>query len=179
MKGKKLGGGKRDFATDDGDISSDSLCTPPEVLDPMYELMGGPVDCDPCSNEHSIVKAKVAYTWGGLIRPWGDKTYENQPYSTNEPWIDKSLHEMKVGNVSELLILCMTATSTIWWQKAMLRPRRNPRVICTKRIAFLGPNGKPLKSGARFDTSLIYYGKRQQKFDRLYAHLARWTTWGR
>ncbi len=60
-----------------------------------------------------------------------------------------------------------------------LAPRRNPRVICTKRIPFLGPSGLPLASGARFDTSLIYYGPKVKKFDKLFRHVARWTTWGR
>jgi DNA N-6-adenine-methyltransferase (Dam) len=170
---------KRNLTTDEGDISSDSLCTPPEITVPLYELWGGPPLCDPCSNEHAIVKAKHVYTFGGLHRRWYDTTYMNQPYSTNGPWIDKAVYEMKLGHVSELVILCMTATSTTWWRNAMVKPRRNPRVICTRRIAFWGPNGKPLKHGARFDTSLIYYGKHVKKFDRLFKHVARWSTWGR
>ena len=170
---------RRDLNTESGDISSDSLCTPPGYVNRIYELLGDPIGCDPCTNEHSIIRAKTAYTWGGLIKPWRDRCYENHPYSINKPWIDKAVHEMKVGHVSELLILCMTATSTDWWKKAMTAPRRNPRVICTKRIKFLGPGGKPLANGARFDTSLIYYGKRAQKFDRLFASVAMWTTWGR
>ena len=175
---------KRDLTTAEGDIDSDSLCTPPLIIDPVRELFEGVIDCDPCSNPHSIVGAVKTFTWGGLIRPWGtkqkpSKTYENHPYSINEPWIDKAVYEMRIGNVRELVILCMTATSTKWWQKAMIEPRRNPRVICTCRLKFLGPNGKPLKSGARFDTSLIYYGTKTAKFDRLFKHVARWTTWGR
>jgi hypothetical protein len=170
---------KRDLPTAEGDIDSDSLCTPPTIFHGVYELFGGVIDCDPCTNPHALVRATKMYTWGGLVRPWDEKTYENHPYSINEPWIDKAVYEMKVGNVRELVILCMTATSTVWWQKAMTVPRRNPRVICTKRLAFYGPNGKPLKSGARFDTSLIYYGSKPTKFDRLFAHVARWTTWGR
>lgn len=170
---------RRNLDTDSGDISSDSLCTPPEIINPIYDLFGGTIDCDPCSNEHSIVRATTAYTYGGLVRPWGRRTYENQPYSINKPWIEKSIYEMRIGNVHELVILCMTATSTDWWKKAMSKPRRNPRVICTKRIKFLGPGGKPLKNGARFDTSLIYYGSKPGKFDKLFAHVAMWTTWGR
>lgn len=170
---------RRVLATNSGDLDSDSLCTPPEITVPLLELWDGPADCDPCSNEHSIVSARVAYTFGGLHRPWGEKTYENHPYSTNEPWIDKAVYEMKVGRVRELVILCMSATSTMWWQKAMVMPSRNPRVICTKRLPFLGPDGIRMPSGARFDTALIYYGSRHKKFDRLYKHVARWSTWGR
>lgn len=170
---------KRALATDSGEISSDSLCTPPDIFLRVAELYGGTIDCDPCSNEHSLVPATHVYTFGGLSRRWHAKTYQNHPYSTNEPWIDKGNHEMRIGNVTELVILCMTATSTVWWKKAMTIPRRNPRVICTKRIAFYGPNGRPLKNGARFDTSLIYYGPQWKKLDRLFSHVARWSTWGR
>lgn len=170
---------KRDLNTDSGKIDSDSLCTPSVILHPMYELWSDPIGTDPCTNEHSIVRARRHYTFGGLSRPWLKETYANWPYSTNEPWADKAIHELKVGHTSELLILCMVATSTMWWKKVMTKPRRNPRVICTKRIAFLGPGGIPLESGARFDTALIYYGKHHGKFDRLFAHVARWSTWGR
>jgi len=170
---------KRDLDTVSGVIDSDSLCSPRRIIEPMWDLFGDKPDCDPCSNEHSIVQAKVAYTFGGLHRPWGAKTYENHPYSKNEPWIAKALQEMKVGRVRELLILCMTATSTAWWSSAMLDAKRNPRVICTSRIRFLGPSGKPLKFTARFDTSLIYYGPKVAKFERLYRDITRWTAWGR
>lgn len=170
---------KRALDTNSGEISSDSLCTPPEIIDRVYELYDGTIDCDPCSNEHSIVRAKSIYTWGGLIRPWDELTYANWPYSTNEPWVDKACLEMRVGHVRELVILCMTATSTVWWQRAMTIPRRNPRVIFTKRIKFLGPGGKPLANGARFDTSLIYYGSKTKRFDKLFSRVAMWTTWGR
>lgn len=162
---------------DHGGITSDEWCSPPEVSIPLFDFWGW-ADVDPCSNERSIIKAREKYTWGGLVRPWGEKTYENHPYSKNEPWIDKACGEMKCGNVLELVILCMTATSTIWWHNAMNRPRRNPRVICTKRLFFLGPDGKPVDS-SRFEPALIYYGKHTSKFDRHFKHIARWSAWGR
>lgn len=170
---------KRDFETDEGTVDSDSLCTPPEIFTRMYDLFDGIPDCDPCTNDHALVRARKRHLSLGLVLPWGEKTYENHPYSTNEPWIDKAIYEMKIGRVRELLILCMVASSTEWWQKAMIRPRRNPRVICTKRLKFYGPTGQPMKHTARFDTALIYYGTKVKKFDRLYASLARWTAWGR
>lgn len=170
---------RRKLDTLSGEIDSDSLCTPHEIADPLYELWPGGIACDPCSNQHSIIRAKETYTFGGLHRAYGVTTYQNHPYSTNEPWIDKANHEMQIGHVVELVILCMTATSTLWWKKAMVVPQRNPRVICTPRLKFLGPSGKPMVHGARFDTSLIYYGRHHRRFDKLFAHVANWTTWGR
>lgn len=171
---------KRDLDTDTGAISSDSLCTPRVILDPLRGFWNGPTDCDPCSNEHSIVGADLTYTFGGLHRPWGARTYQNHPYSTNAPWIAKAIYEMdEAKRVRELVILCMVSTSTAWWSDAMNRARRNPRVICTKRLKFLGPDGVPLKDSARFDTALIYYGKNEARFDRYFRHLAVWSTRGR
>jgi len=188
---------QRDIALPSGDVDSDSLCTPPKILDPLYELFGGIVDTDPCSNPHSIVRARQSFHEGGLLVPWSYRgreanTYENHPYSTNEPWMAKAVYEMRVGHIRELVVLCMAAPSTLWWRGFMVRPRTNPRVVFTERLKFLGADGRPIKirdkhgklheSGARFDTALIYYPTRRSRvalFDRLFAHVTRWSTWGR
>lgn len=158
-------------------MSSDEWCSPPEVAAPLFRFWGE-ADGDPCSNERSVIRAQQRYTWGGLVRPWWTKTYQNHPYSQNEPWSAKAIYEMKVGNVAELVMLVMLAASTQWWQNLMLLPRRNPRVIATKRLKFLGPDGLPVDS-SRFEPALIYYGKRQQAFDREFRGIAMWSTWGR
>lgn len=161
-----------------GDMTSDEWCSPLTITEPLHELFHGRRWCDPCSNSRSVVGAPVAYTFGGLQRRWLDESYANWPYSKNEVWSAKAIYEMRVQRVHELVILCMTATSTIWWQSLMLKPRRNPRVIATKRIKFLGPDGKPVDS-SRFEPALIYYGPQERKFDRLYKHVAMWSTRGR
>lgn len=164
-------------AKTDNEMTSDEWCTPPKVATPLEQFWGY-ADLDPCSNDRSIVKAREIYTWGGLTRPWKKKTYQNHPYSINEPWATKAVFEMRIGNVSELVVLCMTATSTGWWQTFMQKPKRNPRVICTKRLHFLGPDGKPIDS-SRFEPALIYYGTRHKAFDKEFGHIAMWSTWGR
>jgi len=177
----------RDIEAASGKIDSDSLCTPPSIIEPLKELFDGEIDCDPCSNEHSLVGALTTYTWGGLARPWGGagvgrgkrRAYSNWPYSTNDPWASKAVYEMKIGNVHELAVLCMAVPSTVWWRNLMIEPKRNPRVLMTKRLKFYGPNGKPLKDSARFDTALIYYGRKEAKFDRLFQAITMWSTRGR
>ncbi len=171
---------KVEYASPDGTgkkMTSDEWCSPPEVADPLFEFWGI-ADGDPCSNDRSVIRARERYTWGGLTRPWWEKTYENHPYSQNDPWTQKAIYEMKIGNVAELVILCMTATSTQWWQGLMTKPRRNPRVLLTKRLKFLGPDGKPVDS-SRFEPALIYYGGRAKAFDKEFRHLTMWSTWGR
>lgn len=161
-----------------GEMTTDEWCTPPDVADPLYDFMGV-VDLDPCSNDRSVVRAKQRYESGGLVLPWKRTVYQNHPYSANDDWSKKAQHEMDVARrVSELVILCMTATSTYWWRRLMKRTKRNPRVLLTKRLLFLGPEGKPVDS-SRFEPALIYYGSRHSAFDKHFAHLTRWSTWGR
>lgn len=154
---------------------SDHWCTSRRVLDPLEQFFGGPVDCDPCSNANSIVKARVAYTFGGLQFPWGRTSYMNNPYSINVPWADKAVHEMKVGRVEELVTLMMVAPSTDWWLTLCKRAPRNPRMLFTPRLKFIGEQ----KHGARFDTVLKYFGRRVRQFEREFNHLTRWSSWGR
>lgn len=159
-------------------MSSDEWCSPPEVGNLLFDFWGY-ADYDPCSNVRSIIKSHdVAIKIGGLVRPYKKKTWQNHPYSKNDVWAPKAITELKAGNVRELVILCMTATSTQWWQSLMTKPRRNPRVICTKRLRFLDANGKPVDS-SRFEPALIYYGSRTTKFDRCFKPITMWSTWGR
>jgi hypothetical protein len=163
-------------------VSSDSWCSPPEVTEPLAEFFGGPVDCDPCSNGRSIVQAVTAYTFGGLHRPWSKTNYENPPYSKTGPWTDKAIAELASGRVLELVRLTMVASSTEWWSRQSLRPKRNPRYLFTKRLCFLDPFAAQAgmkRQNARFDTVLTYYGPRTAKFERCFQHLTRWTAWGR
>lgn len=166
---------------------SDSYCTPPEIADPLEEFFEGPVDVDPCSNERSIIRARLALTSGGLILPWRLQrpvrrtVYENFPYSAGDLWTQKALGEMAQGNVTELVRLSMMATSTEWWANMCHLPRRNPRILALQRIWFLvPPRVPPIKFGpCRFEPALTYFGPRARKFDRCFAHLTRWSTWGR
>jgi DNA N-6-adenine-methyltransferase (Dam) len=162
--------------------NSDAWCSAEEVTVPLEQFFGGPVHTDPCSNEFSIVRARVKYTYGGLHRPWGETTYENPPYSKTKVWTDCAINEMRIGNVRELVRLTMVSTSTVWWRRQCLVPRRNPRLLFTRRLKFYDPFAKTTKvtkMGARFDTVLTYYGPRVTAFEAAFRHLTRWMSWGR
>jgi len=174
---------------------SDAWCSPPEIADPLADFHGGPVDIDPCSNEQSIILARMAYTHSGLVLPWCLKRpvarsgYQNDPYSQAEAWTVKMLTEFKLGNVREHIRLCMMSTSSRWWSMQCMLTRRNPRILALKRIPFLRPPNLPSKAknkraamtrqGCRFEPALIYFGPRAAAFTKTFAHLTRWTTWGR
>lgn len=168
--------------------NSDKWCSPPEIGDPLAQFHGGPVDIDPCSNERSIIQARETYTEGGLVLPWRMRRpvnwtgYQNDPYSECDAWTYKMLLELSLGNIREHVRLCMMATSTRWWEKQCTLPRRNPRILALKRISFLDPDAPEAgmkRESCRFEPALVYFGPRAAKFTRAFAHLTRWSTWGR
>jgi hypothetical protein len=168
--------------------TSDGWCSPPEIAGPLADHFAGPVDVDPCSNERSIIQARMSLRSGGLVLPWRlekpvDRTgYQNDPYSKSEAWTHKMVAELAAGNVREHVRLCMMSTSTAWWSDMCLLPKRNPRVLALKRIAFLDPDAATAgekRMGCRFEPALVYFGPRAARFTRTFAHLTRWATWGR
>ncbi len=186
------------------DPSSDSWCTPYEVSLPLVQFFGGPVGCDPCSNDRSIIKSDRRYVAGGLHQPWGGwkmaggkiarTAYKNPPYSKTALWTEKGILELeggltdRHGNINELVDLVMASTSTAWWGRGMRDTKRNPRVIFTKRLAFIDPRPRKVRgedkrglktASARFEPALIYYGSRIRAFEREFATITSWLSWGR
>jgi hypothetical protein len=162
--------------------TSDAWCSPPEIADPLEEFFQGPVDVDPCSNSRSIIRARMAYAVFGLVRPWGRTTYENNPYSETGAWTEKAIAEMRCGNVRELVRLTMASTSSQWWRRQCLVPRRNPRLLFTKRLKFIDPfaaDDGEIRAGSRFEPVLTYFGPRAARFDRCFRGITMWSTWGR
>jgi len=167
---------------------SDSWCSPPEITVPLHDLYGE-VDVDPCSNDRSLVAARLKLSRGGLVRPWvlvprpmTRVVYQNDPYSQAAAWTAKMLHEIEVGHVRELVRLCMMSTSAHWWRDQCLKPKHNPRILGLQRIAFLDPDAPKAgmkRMSCRFEPALIYFGPSPRKFERTFAHLTRWSTWGR
>jgi hypothetical protein len=62
--------------------------TPRKYVEAVKAVFGGHIDLDPCSNEHSLVKARVEYALprvDGLHASWDFPTiYVNPPYG-NDP----------------------------------------------------------------------------------------------
>jgi DNA N-6-adenine-methyltransferase (Dam) len=168
-------------------MDPDSWCSPRDVTDLLEQFFRGPVAMDPCSNPNSIVKARRALHAGGLHLDWDESVYKNEPYSKMKLWAPKTIIELN-KNVEELVGLEQVATSTQWWRQLCgaepvlhagkeLRPRqrRGARLLFTKRLKFIGDVG----FGARFDSVLMYYGRRYAEFERTFRSLTRWSAWGR
>ena len=50
----------------------------------------------------------------GLMRPWGDPTFCNPPYSNPLPWVQKAIHEAGEGH--RVVMLLKHDSSTEWWR---------------------------------------------------------------
>ena len=64
--------------------TSQDWCTPPKYVDAVRYFFGGAVGLDPCSNNHSTVRADVEWSLpevDGLFPPWNYPTiFVNPPY---------------------------------------------------------------------------------------------------
>jgi hypothetical protein len=166
-------------------MSHDEFCTPPPVASRVERFFDGPVDLDPASNNRSIIKARKIYTAGALHLPWRARTvYENCPFSDPylELFADKGIAERRTHGF-EHIRLVPVATSTVWWQKAQgVRAAAcghyadKPSTVFTKRLRFIGLDGRVEKDSARFDVALFYYGNRHARFLEIFTEpeLAMW-----
>lgn len=93
---------------------TDTTCTPPWLTDMLPY-----VDCDPCSNSRSTVKAGWSFSLekglDGLKLPWRGTAFKNWPFSDPLPFALKAIYEMSIGNCLDLITLCKLDTSTEWW----------------------------------------------------------------
>jgi hypothetical protein len=106
------------------------------LLDIILRFWPEGIDVDPCSNENSVVPARVRYdgsaleldglkqSWRGEAPPGRDaKSFANPPYSDVKPWYVKAATEAlgRDEQRCEVLLLVNVTTSTEAWNK--YRPR--------------------------------------------------------
>src|SRR6266545_925179 len=114
-------------------------CTPDPVLE-LVRLLG-PIGLDPCSNERSIVGARVEWTAhdDGLARSWAGfgLVYVNPPYGrkTIAAWAAKCHAQ---GRRAEVVALLPARTDTRWWQMFCAPPGAQAVCFLAGRIRFLG-----------------------------------------
>lgn len=93
---------------------SDAFCTPRWLAKIL-----GQYDVDPCSNPRSWIDAIWSYMLelghNGLKHRWMGSAFVNWPYSGPMPWAQKGIHEMSIGNCTELVVLAKLDPSTEWW----------------------------------------------------------------
>jgi len=152
----------------------DDWCTPPEILNYVYQFFPGGVTLDPCSNSASLVVASTAMDGSagknGLEANWYDiagghhiradsGVFVNPPYGkTMALWIDKIVEESRD---LDILALIPARTSNKWWKTIADTRRMNAAWVCfiQQRITFVGGQG-----GAPFPSAMVYWGHNGDRF---------------
>ncbi len=152
---------------------SQSWGTPHKYAKAVKEVLGGHIDLDPCSNQYSIVQARVEFRLpkqDGLKESWNYPTiYVNPPYgidkvmgTTIKNWLAKCAHaNIEFG--SEVLALVPIAANTAHWKKYVFTKAKAICFLYDTRLRFL-ENGKDTGKGAPMACAMVYWGDNYPRF---------------
>lgn len=153
--------------------TSQSWGTPCKYVKAVKKMFGGEIDLDPCSNQYSIVNAKVEYLLpkhDGLIESWNySRIYVNPPYgidkergTTIKNWLAKcAAAHYDYG--SEVLALVPIAANTPHWKKYVFTKATAICFLYDTRLRFL-ENGLDTGKGAPMACAMVYWGNQYQQF---------------
>lgn len=157
---------------------SRSWCTPPKYADAVSKFFGGDIELDPCSNEHSLIRSRVAFCLpehDGLKEDWNFSTiYVNPPYgadrergTTIRDWLKKCClaHEQ---HGAEVLALVPVATNTGHWKKHVFGKASGICFLYDTRLKFW-IDGKCDDKGAPMSCAMIYWGNNPARFVDVFA----------
>jgi phage N-6-adenine-methyltransferase len=102
----------------------DEWYTPPEHIARVRRVLGD-IDLDPASNEQAqrIVQAGQFFSKAddALMQDWRGRVWLNPPYSKGllAKFVDKMIHEVKVGNTTAGIMLLNNFTDPGWFQVAL------------------------------------------------------------
>lgn len=143
--------------------------TPRKYVDAVKEVFGGEIDLDPCSNEFSIVNAKIEYSipkQDGLKDSWDERRiYVNPPYGKDKERgtdISNWLHRCAGANEthkSDVIALLPTAANTNAWKQNIWGKARMICFLYDTRLKFL-KNGKEDPKGSPIQNCIVYWGTR-------------------
>lgn len=137
--------------------------TPQKVLDAIAPM--GPIALDPCSNDGSIVPARVRWTieHDGLACAWapqrlrGEIVFVNPPFDALEAWADRCILEAAHG--CEIVLLSPARVDVRWWDRCL--EAGSVAALWRGRLRFLGMGSAP------FPAALNYFGPRQAEWRRV------------
>lgn len=156
--------------------------TPQKFLDVLYQFDS--VGLDPCSNEHSIVKAREHWTEytqtfedktienklpeETFIWPWGGRglVYCNPPYGKeSDVFFEKMAKEGALG--TEIIALVPGRTDVKRWHE---KGATTADAECKwkGRISFIDPITHEVKPGTKFPSIVLYWGLRIRRFKQVF-----------
>lgn len=141
--------------------------TPPEVVERLHLVWGGPPDLDPCASvEASLAKENwTGPAFGGLdglAQPWGERSaYVNPPFDGLAAWSAKCALEHRERR-SEVILLLPSRTDTAYWHEHLA----SAALICLwrGRLKFVGA-----PAPCPFPVSFAYWGGRPALFHAAFA----------
>jgi len=152
---------------------SQSWGTPKKYVNAVKKVFGGQIVLDPCSNEYSIVNAKIEYKLpihDGLKESWNyPSIFVNPPYgidkergTTIKHWLAKCAKAYYDYN-SEVIALVPIAANTSHWKQFVFTKAKSICFLYDTRLRFL-ENGVESNKGAPMACAMIYWGNNQPKF---------------
>lgn len=146
--------------------------TPEKYVRAVRKVLGE-IDLDPCSNEFSIVNARVEYRLpdqDGLQLPWNFKRiFVNPPYGSDKSrgtrirdWLAlcARAHE---AHGADVLALVPVATNTKHWKDYVFGAATAVAFLYDTRLKFL-VNGNPKTKGAPMSCAMVYWGTKTDLF---------------
>ena len=151
--------------------------TPPKYVEAVKAFFGGQIDLDPCSNQWSVVDARVEYRLpqhDGLKASWNyKKIFVNPPYGKDRhrgTGIKSWLQRCELANSmhgSEVLALVPVAVNTTHWKKYVFGKARSLCFLADTRLKFL-VNGKDGGKGAPMACCMFYWGTDHERFVEIF-----------
>jgi hypothetical protein len=146
--------------------------TPPEILDSVREAFGGQIDLDPCSNDYSMVNARISYSLpahDGLVETWDYPTiFVNPPYGSDPNRGTRIAHWFsRIGDAvesgSQVIALVPVATNTSHWKNFVFPIASAICFLYQPRVRFY-IGGIEDRKGAPMSCAVIYYGPNLEDF---------------
>ena len=124
--------------------------TPPEILEPVRQFFGGPIQFDPATHPSNPTRASKFLCAHGLEARWplGLKTFINPPYGGQLlRWVEKIVNVSVLSNRPIVALLPGQRFETRVWQEVLLPASALSAVVFIQgRVKFLRPDGRRAKS---------------------------------
>lgn len=124
--------------------------TPPEILEPVRQFFGGPIEFDPATHPSNPTRASRFLCAHGLEAKWPRslKTFCNPPYGpTLLAWVEKIVKSAMFTDRPMVALLPGQRFETKVWQEVLLPASSLSAVVFIQgRVKFLRPDGTRAKS---------------------------------
>lgn len=152
--------------------------TPWKYVEAVRLAFNGTIHLDPCSNQWSIVKAKVEWRLpkqDGLRKEWNYPTiYVNPPYGTDRErktrisdWLKKcasAFHDLG----AEVIAMVPVAANTLHWKESVWAAATSVCFLYDTRVRFL-ENGRDGGKGSPMANAVIYWGRHPDRFAKAFS----------